>query len=116
MGKNFLFTVWEGGGNVTPVVEAARRVAAAGHRVRVLAEECNRGEIEAAGAEFLGWKRAPNRKHRDVGSQACRDWAAATPQEGLMHVLRDLWCGPSRWRMRRMCWRSCVAGRGRTWW
>jgi MGT family glycosyltransferase len=92
---NFLFTTWEGGGNVTPALEAVRKLAARGHRVRVMSDECNRPESVAAGADFRPWKRAPNRADRDRASQAFRDWAAATPQEGLLSVIRELWCGPA---------------------
>ena len=93
--KNFLFTCWEGGGNVTPALEAVRRLTTAGHRVRFMGEDCNRPEAEAAGAEFVPWKTAPNRKLRIRELQECKDWAAATPQEGLMHVVRDIWSKPS---------------------
>src|SRR3954469_11422737 len=92
---NFLFTTWEGGGNITPMLEAARKLVARGHKVRVMSEECNRPESEAAGAEFVSWNRAPNRKDRKRESQYCNDWAAATPQEGLLGVIRDTWCGPA---------------------
>jgi MGT family glycosyltransferase len=92
---NFLFTSWEGGGNVTPALEAARKLAARGHRVRFMSEECNRAEAEAASASFVAWKRAPNRRDRSRDSEACRDWAAATPQEGLLGVIKDLWCDPA---------------------
>lgn len=92
---NFLFTTWEGGGNMTPALEAVRKLLARGHRVRVMSEECNRPECEAVGASFRGWQRAPSRADRSPESQNCRDWAAATPQEGLMSVIRDVWCGPS---------------------
>jgi MGT family glycosyltransferase len=93
--RNFLFTTWEGGGNVTPVLEGVRRLAARGHRVRFMSEECNRPEAEAAGATFVAWKTAPNRKDRSRDSQTANDWAAATPQEGLLSVIRDVWCGPA---------------------
>lgn len=92
---NFLFTTWEGGGNVTPAIEAARKLAARGHHVRFMSEECNRPEAEAAGATFAAWKRALNRVDRNRDSQTCRDWAAATPQEGLLSVIMDVWCGPA---------------------
>ena len=92
---NFLFTMWEGGGNVTPMLEVVRKLVARGHRVRVMGEECNRPESEAARATFIAWRRAPNRKDRTPESQSCNDWAAATPQEGLLHTIRDIWCGPS---------------------
>jgi MGT family glycosyltransferase len=92
---NFLFTTWEGGGNMTPMLEAVRKLLARGHRVRVMSEECNRPESEAAGATFIAWQRAPSRKDRRPESQYCRDWAAATPQEGLLGTIRDTWCGPA---------------------
>lgn len=92
---NFLFTTWEGGGNVPPALEAARKLIARGHRVRVLSEECNRPEAEAIGATFQSWQRAPSRNDRTPESQTFRDWAAATPQEGLLSVIRDTWCGPA---------------------
>lgn len=92
---NFLFTTWEGGGNLTPVRVAARKLLARGHRVRVMSDECNRAEFETAGMEFTSWRRAPSRKDRSPESQTFRDWAAATPQEGLMSVIRDQWSGPA---------------------
>jgi len=92
---NFIFTTWEGGGNVPPALEAVRKLVARGHRVRVMSEECNRRESEAAGVSFSAWRRAPNRKDRSPESQTFRDWAAATPQEGLLSVIRDIWCGPA---------------------
>src|SRR5690242_20704187 len=92
---SYLFTTWEGGGNVTPMLEAVRKLLARGHRVRVMSEECNRPESEATGASFIAWRRAPNRADRSPESQGCRDWAAASPQEGLLHVIRDLWSGPA---------------------
>jgi MGT family glycosyltransferase len=77
------------------MLEAARKLVACGHRVRVMSEECNRPESEATGATFISWRRAPNRKDRSPESQTFRDWAAATPQEGLLSVIRDTWCGPA---------------------
>ncbi|HWE97229.1 MAG TPA: glycosyltransferase [Tepidisphaeraceae bacterium] len=92
---NFLFTTWEGGGNVTPMLEAVRKLVARGHRAHVMSEECNRSETVAAGAAFTAWNRAPSRKDRSRESQVFQDWAAATPQEGLLSVVRDIWCGPA---------------------
>src|SRR5215472_11740977 len=92
---NFLFTTWEGGGNMTPVRVAARKLLARGHRVRVMSDECNRAEFESAGMAFTSWRRAPSRKDRSPESQTFRDWAAATPQEGLLSCIRDHWAGPA---------------------
>ena len=93
---NYLFTTWEGGGNVTPMLEAVRKLVSRGHRVRVMSEDCNRPESEAAGATFIAWQRAPSRKDRSPDSQTFRDWAAATPQEGLLSVIRDQWAAPAQ--------------------
>lgn len=92
---NFLLTTWEGGGNVTPALEVARKLIARGHDVRVMSEECNRPESEAAGARFVSWRRAPSRQDRAPGSQTCRDWAAQSPEDAFVGVIRDVWCGPS---------------------
>ncbi|MBX9686829.1 MAG: glycosyltransferase [Candidatus Obscuribacterales bacterium] len=91
----FLFTTWEGGGNVSPALEAARKLVLRGHQVRFMSEECNRAGAEAVGAEFVSWRRAPSRKDRSRHSQTYQDWAAATPQEGLLMVIKEVWCGPA---------------------
>lgn len=92
---SFLLTTWEGGGNMTPVRETARKLVARGHLVRVMSDECNRAEFEGVGATFISWRRAPNRADRSRESQACRDWAAVTPQEGLMAAIRENWSNPA---------------------
>jgi MGT family glycosyltransferase len=92
---NFLFTTWEGGGAVTPAIVVAKKLIDRGHRVRVMSDSCNRGEAEAIGATFVSWKRAPNRPDRTPQSQPLKDWTAPTPQEGMMMVLREVWCGPA---------------------
>jgi MGT family glycosyltransferase len=92
---DFLFTTWEGGGNMTPALVVVRRLVARGHRVRLLGDNCNRPEAEATGATFVPWKTAPNRPTRTPESQSYNDWDVATPQEGLLRVIRDVWCGPS---------------------
>src|SRR6202008_4399506 len=92
---SFLFTIWEGGGNVPPAIETARKLTVVGHHVRILSDSCNRAEVEACGPTFLPWKRAPNRKDRSPETQTFQDWAAATPQEGLLTVVRDCWAAPA---------------------
>lgn len=86
---NFLFTTWEGGGNVTPALEVARKLVARGHRVRFMSDECNRPEAEANGAVFVAWTRAPSRKSRTAATEVIRDWAAPTPDEGMGGIMRD---------------------------
>lgn len=92
---SFLFTTWEGGGSVSPVVAAAAKLVRRGHRVRVMSDACNRAEVEAVGAGFAPWKRAPSRPDRTRESEIMRDWAAATPEEGIRNVIDGIICGPA---------------------
>ncbi|MEA2998875.1 MAG: hypothetical protein QOK17_708 [Sphingomonadales bacterium] len=92
---NFLFATWEGGGSVTPALTVARKLAARGHRVRVMSDLCNRTEAEAAGAAFIPWTRAPSRPDRSRDTDNLRDWEPADPREGLMRVVESIMLGPS---------------------
>jgi MGT family glycosyltransferase len=92
---NFLFATWEGGGSVTPALTVVRKLAARGHRVRVMSDLCNRPEAEAAGAAFIPWTRAPSRPDRSRDTDNLRDWEPADPREGLMRVVESIMLGPS---------------------
>jgi UDP:flavonoid glycosyltransferase YjiC (YdhE family) len=92
--RDFLFTTWEGGGNVPPILSIVRRLLARGHRVRVMSDACNRPEVEAAGAEFVPWSAAPSRPDKTAASDVLRDWEV--PPERTVAVLRDrIMCGPA---------------------
>jgi UDP:flavonoid glycosyltransferase YjiC (YdhE family) len=90
---NFLIATWEGGGSVTPMLTVAEKLAARGHRVRVMSDLCNRPEAEAAGALFIPWTRAPSRSDRSRESDSFRDWEAGSPQEQIRLVLERIWTG-----------------------
>ncbi|MXO59367.1 glycosyltransferase [Altererythrobacter salegens] len=91
--RKFLVTTWEGGGSVGPALTVARKLVDAGHDVRVMSDECNRPESEKTGARFVPWTRAPSRADRNRDSELVRDWAGATPAEGLGQVMKDLTAG-----------------------
>jgi MGT family glycosyltransferase len=93
--RSFLFTTFEGGGALPPVLGIARRLLARGHRVRIMSEACNRADALAAGADFVAWTRAPSRATREPGTEYIRDWAQPTPQEGMLHGLDALIVGPA---------------------
>lgn len=93
--RDFLFCTWEGGGCVPPVLSVARKLIQRGHAVRVMAEDCNRAEVEAAGAEFVGYTLAPNRPGKTAGHDIVRDWEGATPAEQLGRVQERIMCGPA---------------------
>lgn len=94
--RSFIVTTWEGGGSVGPALTVARKLADAGHDVRVMSDECNRGESEAAGARFVAWTRAPNRTDRRRDSELIRDWAGATITEGMAQAMLAIMAGPAR--------------------
>lgn len=94
--KSFLFTTWEGGGSVAPVLTVARKLVERGHRVRTMSDRCNRPEAEAYGTEFVPWTRAPSRPDRSRHSDVMRDWEPATPQEGFQRVLENIMVGPAQ--------------------
>ena len=66
--RRFLFTLWEGGGNVPPQLELARRLVARGHHVRVMSDLCNEAEARAAGCSFVAYTRAPSRPAKSAAS------------------------------------------------
>lgn len=94
--RRYLLCTWEGGGSVGPMVTLARKLLAAGHAVRIMSDECNRLEIEAVGARFVPWTRAPSRPDRRRESEYICDWATNDPLEGLMEVIEKVFAGPSR--------------------
>lgn len=94
-GKSFLFTVWEGGGNVPPTLAVARKLIAAGHHVRVMSDACNRPEAEAVGAEFIAWTHAPSRTDKLASSDVIADWEPSDPLEALGRVFERIMFGPS---------------------
>jgi MGT family glycosyltransferase len=92
---NFLFTTFEGGGSVGPALTVVKKLAARGHRVRVMSDYCNRFESQVAGARFVPWSRAPSRRDRSRESDVLRDWEAASPQDGLLRTVQRIMVGPA---------------------
>lgn len=91
-----LFTMWEGGGNVAPTLQVARRLLARGHRVRWLGDTSMAQEVTGAGAVFVPWVDAPNRPDRSRGSDFLRDYEGGTGPDQFA-LLRDrLMTGPAR--------------------
>src|SRR5438067_3429320 len=93
--RSFLFTHWEGGGNTPPMLSIARRLVARGHAVRVLSDPCNRHEVEATGATFESWSRAPRRIDKSIASDPLRDWEVKSPSAMIGRLRDHLFVGPS---------------------
>lgn len=64
---------WEGGGNVPPTLGAVEALCARGHEVTLVADDSIATDARAAGAYFVGWKRAPNRPDRSPATALVRD-------------------------------------------
>jgi MGT family glycosyltransferase len=90
---DFLFAFWDGGGHLSPVISAARRLVARGHRVRIMSDRCNRPEIEGAGARHIEYQLAPNRADKTVDSDLLRDWETTTPMEQFGCLRDRVMCG-----------------------
>jgi MGT family glycosyltransferase len=85
---DFLFATADLGGNVSPVMPVVRRLIDRGHHVRVMSEGSVRAEAEAAGARFVGWRRAPNKQAR-ARENELPDWDVPV-KEGIGMVARFL--------------------------
>lgn len=90
--SRLLFTTFDGGGNVAPIMGVVAKLAGRGHHVRVMSDQVNAGEVAPTGARFVSWTRAPNKsaRHRDLDPQ---DWAAATQEEALQGMIQHFLCG-----------------------
>ena len=89
-----LMTTWDGGGTTPPLMSVARALVARGHRLRVLADPVLRLDVEATGAEFISWARAPHRSERNGGDHFVRDWDG-DPAEGFARMRDALALGPA---------------------
>ena len=79
MTSTFLFALWAGGGNVPPQLNLARRLAQAGHRVRVLAPAVLHERIETAGLEFHPYQNTPEHDESDPARSVIRDFELRSP-------------------------------------
>jgi MGT family glycosyltransferase len=93
--RSFLFAHWEGGGNTPPMLAVVRRLLARGHAVRVVSDPCNRSEVEAAGASFAPWTRAPHRADKSMDTDPLRDWEVKSPAAMIGRLRDRLFVGPA---------------------
>lgn len=95
MTRSYLFAHWEGGGNTPPMLAVIRRLVDRGHAVRVLSDPCNRDEVEAVGASFSPWRRAPHRADKSADTDQLRDWEVTSPTAMIGRLREHLFIGPS---------------------
>ncbi len=91
----YLFTTWEGGGHVQPMLMVARGLLDRGHQVLVLSDACNAPDAAAFGLPFRPWRHAPSRPDKTAASDLLRDWEADNPAAGIQNLCGRLIAGPS---------------------
>jgi len=84
----YLFTTWEGGGHVQPMMLVASGLRARGHQVLLLSDACNAPEAALMNLPFRPWRHAPSRPDKTAASDLLRDWEADNPAEGIQRPLR----------------------------
>ncbi len=93
--KTFLFVLWEGGGNVPPILGLARQMVRRGHRSIVISDPCNEPEARAAGCDFFPYTTAPRRNDKSADSTILNDYEAASTIRGFKIFLDRIACGPA---------------------
>jgi MGT family glycosyltransferase len=93
--RQYLFTMWEGGGTLPPQLGVARRLIDRGHRVHVLADPTVEDDAVAAGCTFSPWRRAPHRTSLDPSQDLLRDWEVSNPLAMLKRVRDVFIAGPA---------------------
>ena len=91
----YLFTTWEGGGHVQPMMLVAAGLRARGHQVLLLSDVCNAPEALLMGLQFRSWRHAPSRPDKTAASDLLRDWEADNPAEGVANLCRRIIAGPA---------------------
>jgi MGT family glycosyltransferase len=91
--KHYLFVTFEGGGNVPPVLGAARRMVERGHAVTVLTEPCLEEAVRATGADFTPFRRYFDRTDRTKDLIA--DWDAKSPPAAIARAMQNVCFGPA---------------------
>jgi MGT family glycosyltransferase len=95
MVKHYLFAMWEGGGNVPPLLGVARRLIARGHTVTVIGDPTIRDEAQRVGCRFTPWRRAPHRTTLRPEDDLIRDWETKNPLEMLRNFRDKVIVGPA---------------------
>jgi MGT family glycosyltransferase len=93
--RSVLFVLWEGGGNVPPILALARRLVERGHAVRVMSDPCNEAEVTAAGCTFVPYTLAPHRHDKSRDSTIITDWEAPNPTAAFALLQERLMFGPA---------------------
>jgi UDP:flavonoid glycosyltransferase YjiC (YdhE family) len=93
MSYHFLLASWGTLGNLSPLLTAGRRLRDNRNHVRVMADPAMRAEVEAAGFDFVTWRRAPIGEAADPADFSdMQDWirrAMFVPAAAYAADIRD---------------------------
>ena len=91
----YLFTTWEGGGHVQPMLLVARDLAERGHEVLALSDPCNAQDAAALGVPFRAWTTAPFQIGKSRDDDRLKDHEADNPLEVIQRLLDRVMTGPA---------------------
>lgn len=91
----YLFTTWEGGGHVQPMLLVARDLTERGHQVLALSDPCNALDAAALGVPFRAWTTAPFQTGKSRDDDRLKDHEADNPLEVIQRLLDRVMTGPA---------------------
>ncbi|MBI1683102.1 glycosyltransferase [Caulobacter hibisci] len=91
----YLFTTWEGGGHVQPLLMVAAELAARGHEVLAISDPANAADARALGVPFRAWKTAPFQTGKTRDDDRLRDFEADSPLAVIERLLDRVMTGPA---------------------
>ena len=93
--RRFLFVLWNGGGNVPPMLRMARRLIAAGHRVTVLGNSSLRAAVDQAGVAFRPFAHGPRHDPGSPDTDCVKMWEATSAAHAAQIARDRMLFGPS---------------------
>ncbi len=93
--KRLLFVLWNGGGNVPPMLRMARRLIAAGHQVTVLGNSSLRAPVELAGLAFRPFVHGPSHDPGSPDTDCVKMWEATSAAHAAAIARDRMLFGPS---------------------
>ncbi|MFT4254791.1 MAG: glycosyltransferase [Caulobacter sp.] len=91
----YLFTTWEGGGHVQPLLMVAADLAARGHEVLAISDPANAADAAALSVPFRPWTTAPFQTGKTRDDDRLRDFEADNPMAVIERLLDRVMTGPA---------------------
>jgi MGT family glycosyltransferase len=91
----FLFTTWEGGGHVQPLLMVAADLIARGHEVLAISDPANAADAQALAVPFRPWTTAPFQTGKSRDDDRLRDFEADNPMAVIERLQERVMTGPA---------------------